>query len=575
MALDNNNNNFTAVDFGILTPATARDGSTFFATRSDSVSSVDDVNDFFKLRLDTASSLEVGLSGLGTGSATIDLFRNSNNSIFGDKGEIIKSINIPSGSGEFTVDGLGAGEYFARVAKTGSGTTNFRLDLAATAGAGREREPNGFSQPQNLDALNGSRLMTGSVNVPNDIDDVYRFRVDVPTIFGATLVPSGSNVNLELRNSSNKVIASSLNPNLSLDSVFSDKLQPGEYTVIPFKGGSGTGNYTLSLSATPINQARLSVDVERIAENFDDIFDESGIFGGALFADFYTKVTIGGVTQTSRTFKDENLIDPNFTATQTVNPNDAKIPFKIEVLDADPGPDDRADINPIKGLANLNLTYDTLTGEITGNGIGVQQEGDLIRIFSSDIPRSDGDRAGISFRVNYDTFGFGSTASVSSNTPTLIGTNASQTLTGKDIGGILDGKGGNDKLFAKGGDDIVLGGNGWDMLNGGCGDDILYGGKGRDTQKGGRGSDTFVLTAGPYTDVIKDFRNGVDHLGLTNGLAFEALEVVRQGCSTVIRAGEDRLAVLQDVRPDQITAEDFVSIGFTQAAGITVPSVLA
>lgn len=168
----------------------------------------------------------------------------------------------------------------------------------------------------------------------------------------------------------------------------------------------------------------------------------------------------------------------------------------------------------------------------------------------------------------------GSTLGLIKGTPITQGTNSSNVIQGQNIGGILDGKGGNDTLFAKGGDDVVLGGNGNDAIDGGTGDDILFGGNGKDTLKGGNGIDTFVLAPGSGVDVIKDFIDGIDHLGLVNDLSFDQLQFVRKGSSTVIRSSGQDLAVVNGMKPNQFTATDFVSVGFSPFDGMNVPSVL-
>jgi Ca2+-binding RTX toxin-like protein len=83
---------------------------------------------------------------------------------------------------------------------------------------------------------------------------------------------------------------------------------------------------------------------------------------------------------------------------------------------------------------------------------------------------------------------------------------------------------GGDLLFGNGGNDLIDGGGGDDWLNGGIGGDTLIGGLGADRLTGGDGADLFLfgLTPlgpdtglGPARDVIRDFRQGEDLIGLT------------------------------------------------------------
>ena len=76
------------------------------------------------------------------------------------------------------------------------------------------------------------------------------------------------------------------------------------------------------------------------------------------------------------------------------------------------------------------------------------------------------------------------------------------------------------------GDVQLFGGAGDDVLIGAKGEDILDGGTGRDHLAGGDGIDTFVMRAGDgskdlsQADVIYDFTDGVDVLGLDDDLQF-------------------------------------------------------
>jgi len=147
-------------------------------------------------------------------------------------------------------------------------------------------------------------------------------------------------------------------------------------------------------------------------------------------------------------------------------------------------------------------------------------------------------------------------------TPVVLGDNTAEKLIGAAASGILDGKGGRDRINGRGGDDVVLGGAGHDFLIGGTDDDLIYGGRGRDRTRGGAGKDIFVLQPGYGFDLIYDFRNGRDRIGLVKGLAFEDLQFIRRGGSTIVRSEGDKLAVLKGVKPAQLNANDFVAVDF-------------
>lgn len=151
---------------------------------------------------------------------------------------------------------------------------------------------------------------------------------------------------------------------------------------------------------------------------------------------------------------------------------------------------------------------------------------------------------------------------------------------GKDNDFLLGGKG-NDRLHGDLGNDSVFGNLGNDTLDGGEGNDILYGGKdndvliggegndelrgdvGNDSLTGGGGSDRFILTKGGGTEVIIDFADTQDLIGLAGGLTFEQLSIAQEGSATIIRltdSGNEIIASLAGVQASNINAQDFIAI---------------
>ncbi|NJL41368.1 MAG: hypothetical protein HC899_35160, partial [Leptolyngbyaceae cyanobacterium SM1_4_3] len=293
-----------------------------------------------------------------------------------------------------------------------------------------------------------------------------------------------------------------------------------------------------------------------------------------------------GQNKTSRVFGNDDDISPNFTFTKAVDINKPLIAARIGVKDEDPDLDDVADINPFVPGETIAFNFDSIKGEVQSNGTfgsGISSlpsegqvitlEGDGALLFPIVIDSSE-EAARISFRVNYDTF-TSSPSVFSTNTPVLLGTNTSQDLTGQNNSGILCGEGGNDTLSGMGGNDVLCGGIGNDKLNGGGGNDISFGGSGRDLHLGGAGRDTFVLALNNGVDVIRDFQNGRDKLGLSMELNPEILDIVQQGKNTVIGVGNERLAILSNVKAEQVTTTDFVTVDFTRFKGIEVPTLVA
>jgi Ca2+-binding RTX toxin-like protein len=211
--------------------------------------------------------------------------------------------------------------------------------------------------------------------------------------------------------------------------------------------------------------------------------------------------------------------------------------------------------------------------------------------------RGDGEGSINGIRVNYESStvsdqligGDSATTLQSNNIPVIRGSNGQDPMRGNANSGILFALGGDDRVNSRGGDDIVNGGSGKDALTGGTGndiliggtgsdrifgnsgDDLLDGGKGSDLLVGGAGADTFVLARGNGSDIIQDFRNGQDFIGLGGGLTVGDLKFVQRGSSTVIQAGREQLATLQGVRPAQLDLTDFKSISTLPVLGTNVP----
>jgi hypothetical protein len=141
----------------------------------------------------------------------------------------------------------------------------------------------------------------------------------------------------------------------------------------------------------------------------------------------------------------------------------------------------------------------------------------------------------------------------------IRGAGKSDKLTGTAADDQIYGLGGNDKLYGLGGDDLLSGGAGNDRLIGADGNDSLIGGAGRNILQGGAGIDLFVLSR-KGTQVIKDFQNGIDRLGLSDKLTFGQLDIVRNGRNTLIEHNNNIIAILDNVKKSQITRADFVKV---------------
>ncbi|NJL36572.1 MAG: hypothetical protein HC840_09000 [Leptolyngbyaceae cyanobacterium RM2_2_4] len=163
------------------------------------------------------------------------------------------------------------------------------------------------------------------------------------------------------------------------------------------------------------------------------------------------------------------------------------------------------------------------------------------------------------------------TTTISSSTPVrnnsinvIRGTNGDDDLIGGRGRDRLVGLGGEDDLFGRAGNDILVGGDGEDDLFGGSGNDVLAGGRGEDDLIGGAGRDRLIGGAGRDTfvlqprgnDVIRDFQDRVDELGISGGLEFNNLVFQQRGSNTLIIADGNRVALLLGVNANSITPAD-------------------
>ncbi len=83
---------------------------------------------------------------------------------------------------------------------------------------------------------------------------------------------------------------------------------------------------------------------------------------------------------------------------------------------------------------------------------------------------------------------------------------------------------------------------------------------GNDRLYGGSGKDTFVLSTAIGKDTIYDFENGVDSLGLSDGLTFNDLDIQGNGNNTNILLGNQVLATLNRVNSNLIEQSDFTTV---------------
>jgi len=217
--------------------------------------------------------------------------------------------------------------------------------------------PKGLNEVVNGNSvtLNWNRATDGET-APADL--TYNLRV------GTT--PSGENI----------ISPTSISPQLAQNgnvdrnnSWTLNNLEPGTYywTVQAVDSAFTGSEFAPSGSFTvePPPSGGVTVTVHRV-KDVDGIDDISNFFTGSE-ADYFTRISINGQSWQSPQIKDEEDISPNWQFSQNVTA--FTVPIVINLLDSDPFTDQQADINPLLGKEQLELTYNLLTGEIGGSGV--------------------------------------------------------------------------------------------------------------------------------------------------------------------------------------------------------------
>jgi Ca2+-binding RTX toxin-like protein len=139
-----------------------------------------------------------------------------------------------------------------------------------------------------------------------------------------------------------------------------------------------------------------------------------------------------------------------------------------------------------------------------------------------------------------------------------------------------DNKQGSDQVF-EGMDcnEYFHGGRGKDTIYGNGGDDILNGGGGQDTLIGGEGSDIFVFAPLASYDgsgkgkgaTVMDFEDGVDFIGLTDGLTYDGISVQQDGNNVEIyetfsKGSNNLIGTILNANVSQFDVSDFQVVAY-------------
>jgi hypothetical protein len=230
----------TPVDNAGNTLATARSVGTLTATQSfsDAVGSVD-TNDYYSFNVGIQSNLTLSLTGL-TANADVQLLNGS--------GGVITTSAKSGTTSESIASLLNTGTYFVRVYRS-SGDTNYSLSLNATP---IDNAGNTTATARAVGTLTATQSFSNWVG-SLDTNDYYSFNVGTQSNLTLSLTGLTANADVELLNSSGAVITTAAATGTTSESI-TRLLSTGTYYARVYQS-SGDTNYSLSLNATPVDNA--------------------------------------------------------------------------------------------------------------------------------------------------------------------------------------------------------------------------------------------------------------------------------------------------------------------------------
>jgi len=381
----------TANFIGDVTGTKSRNG---FVGSSDSI-------DYYKINLSGTGStnrLNITLTGLSN-DVDLQLIRDVNSNGVVDVGEII-SFSSRTGSSDESINlhGLAGGQYFVGV-RQWVGDTSYTLRLSNNSTSNLLATENNVGILSGTQTFNNPSYSEGETAIrrngilASDSSDLYRFSLNSVRNVSLSVTGINAGADLDLRlirdlNSNGlvddgEVLATSSHSS-NWNEAINKNLDIGNYFVQVYRW-NGESDYTLKLSESA-PQVRFTINQVQALNNPD-----SGWFGDD--ADFYSRVRINGNTLTSGTVSNSNNIAPNWIFNQSVTGRTVSI--EVEMWDSDgglAGSDDRIDIDSNSGQ-NLNITFDLVTGAITGDVSGAR--GQLLSLAGN-----SGDRARMWFTVD-------------------------------------------------------------------------------------------------------------------------------------------------------------------------------
>ena len=453
--------------------------------------------------------------------------------------------------------------------------------------------PNGLSLDPDTGIISGQPNVSGSYDVTitatdddGSVTDIFAITVTAntaPTVSGeidlstdedtaitvteADLLANASDLDGDTLTVANLVVT---NGNVTL--VDNDD---GTWTIAPDNNWNGDADVSFDISdgtATITSNLNLTVNSVNDAPIINEPIPDTTLSVDSVFS--YT------VAETS--FSDPEGDNLTYSATLS---NNSSLPSWLTF-----DPETRTFSGTLESTEIIGQNIAPLPIVVTATDIGGKSVSDTFTITVTDIigDNDDNDLTGSDTDDNITGNDGNDRIKGGKGKDRIIGDRGQDRINGEDGDDILDGgddddflqggKGnddmtggeGKDFLLGEGGQDIIRGNAGDDVLMGGDDDDILYGGAGSDRMGGFAGNDVFVLTFGDTGNIIYDYIDGTDRLGIelstfANNTVADVfnneLTVTQNGSNTEIYSNSDSdlLATLYNVTATDITVDDFTS----------------
>jgi hypothetical protein len=164
-------------------------------------------------------------------------------------------------------------------------------------------------------------------------------------------------------------------------------------------GDNAPADAVPAVPSLPLDHRAIIVRTLRVAEKDDVGTFESKIDTGGK-ADFYAKISVAGQTFIEAMQRDRASVNPSWMTIKFVPKSVDRVQINYQLWDEDggaSGKDDRVDINPKKGVSDLNFSFATTGHALAGDSNGVYDT--EANPFNSAGAKPDKDRGIVQFFI--------------------------------------------------------------------------------------------------------------------------------------------------------------------------------